>query len=95
MDTIQSAIDDIKNGKLVGYNIHSIALKGKDTLMYKHPFGSAIGINKNREADIAWLYTDSSEKYAFGSQYPIHYRSDSANVVGAGYARALKYSTKP
>lgn len=49
----------IKDGKLVGYNIHSIPGKGKDTLTYRHPFGSAIGISKNRKADVAWLHTDS------------------------------------
>ncbi|MCU0323570.1 MAG: phosphodiester glycosidase family protein, partial [Chitinophagaceae bacterium] len=50
----------IQNGKLIGYNIHSIAGKGKDTLTYRHSFGSAIGITKSRKADVAWLFTDSS-----------------------------------
>lgn len=53
----------IKNGRMVGYNIHSIAGKGKDTLTYRHPVGSAIGISKNRKADIGWLYSDSSNKW--------------------------------
>ena len=34
----------IRDGKLVSYNIHTIPGKGKDTLTYRHPFGSAIGI---------------------------------------------------
>ena len=55
----------IKDGKLVGYNIHSIPGRGKDTLTYKHPFGSAIGISKKRWADIAWLYTDSAKKHPY------------------------------
>src|SRR5688572_11828364 len=50
----------IKDGKLVGYNIHTINGRGKDTFTYRHPFGSAIGISKDRKADIAWLYTDTS-----------------------------------
>ena len=54
----------IKEGKLVAYNVHTIAGKGKDTLTYKHPLGSAIGISKNKEADVAWIYADSSLKYA-------------------------------
>lgn len=62
----------IKDGKLISYNIHSIAGKGKDTLTYRHSFGSAIGINKKREADIAWLYTDSSLKYPYARQAPIN-----------------------
>ncbi len=45
----------IKNKKLVGYNVHTINGRGKDTFTYRHPFGSAIGISKKRKADIAWL----------------------------------------
>ena len=58
----------IKDGKLVSYNVHTTALKGKDTLTYLHTFRSAIGISKKRKADIAWLYTDSVAKYVFASQ---------------------------
>lgn len=50
----------IKDGKAVGFNIHTIAGRGKDTLTYRHPFGSALGISKKRKADVAWLLTDSS-----------------------------------
>jgi len=49
----------IRNGKLVAYNIHSIPGRGKDTLTYRHPLGSAIGISKKRKADVAWLFSDS------------------------------------
>ena len=52
----------IMDGKLVSYNIHTIPGRGKDTLTYRHPFGSAIGISKKRQAEVAWLYTDSSAK---------------------------------
>lgn len=61
----------IKNGKLVGYNIHTINGRGKDTFTYRHPLGSAIGISKKRFADVAWLYTDSSKKFAYASQRPL------------------------
>ena len=67
----------IKDGKLVGYNIHSIPGRGKDTLTYRHPFGSAIGVFNNRRADIAWLFTDSSSKYAYASQDALKVQSDS------------------
>ena len=67
----------IKDGKLAGYNIHSIPGRGKDTLTYRHPFGSAIGISKKRTADVAWLYTDSSFKYPFAKQYAISLVRDS------------------
>jgi hypothetical protein len=53
----------MKDGKMVSYNIHSMAGRGKDTLTYRHPVGSAIGISKKREADIGWLYTDSSRRW--------------------------------
>jgi exopolysaccharide biosynthesis protein len=58
----------IRNGKLVSYNVHSTALKGKDTMLYMHTFRSAIGITKKRKADVAWLYTDSTKTKAFASQ---------------------------
>ena len=58
----------VKDGKLVSYNTHTIALKGKDTLTYKHPFASAIGISKKRKADVAWTYTDSSANKSYALQ---------------------------
>jgi exopolysaccharide biosynthesis protein len=60
----------IKKGKLVGYNIHTIPGRGKDTFTYRHPFGSAIGISKKRKTDIAWLFTDSSLRHSFALQMP-------------------------
>jgi Phosphodiester glycosidase len=59
----------IKNGRLVSYNIHSIPMRGKDTFQYRHPLASSIGINKHREADVAWTLTDTSKRYAYASQF--------------------------
>ena len=67
----------IKEGKLVAYNQHSIPGKGKDTLTYRHTFSSAIGISKNREADIAWLFTDSILKFSYSPNYPFVSTRDS------------------
>ena len=67
----------IRDSKINAYNIHSIAMKGKDTFQYKHPLGSAIGISKTRKADIAWLYTDSSRKYPMAIQSPVYAFKDS------------------
>lgn len=67
----------IKNGKLVGYNIHTIAGKGKDTLTYRHPFTGAIGISKKRTADIAWILTDSNQTSAYASQHSVNFLKDS------------------
>src|SRR6185436_13174621 len=68
----------IKDGKLVGYNVHSIPGRGKDTLTYRHPFGSAIGISKKRTADISWLFTDSSFKYPQALNMPVLPKKDSS-----------------
>jgi hypothetical protein len=68
----------IDERKLIGYNIHTIPGRGKDTFTYRHPFGSAIGISKKRKADIAWLLTDSTmEKYPFASQSAWEAKKDS------------------
>ena len=77
----------IKEGKLVGYNIHSIPARGKDTLTYRHPYGSAIGISKKRKADIAWLYTDSSLTYAQAIQFVPKLTRDSVNRLPFDSAR--------
>ncbi len=68
----------IKEGKLVGYNIHTINGRGKDTFTYRHPLGSAIGISKKREADVAWLFTDSAKRYPYVRQAPLKPVRDSS-----------------
>jgi exopolysaccharide biosynthesis protein len=67
----------IKDGKLVSYNVHAVAGRGKDTLTYTHPLGSAIGINKKRDADIAWVYTDSASAIPLAEQFPLQVYKDS------------------
>src|SRR5690606_9213083 len=71
----------VKDGKMVSYNIHSLPGRRTDTLTYRHPFGSAIGISKNRKADVAWLYTDSSNKKAFAFQQPVKAFKDSVSQL--------------
>ena len=70
----------VKEGKLVGYNIHTIAMRGKDTFQYRHPLGSALGINKKRKADVAWLYTDSIKLAPYAWQNPIPANKDSSKI---------------
>jgi exopolysaccharide biosynthesis protein len=67
----------IKDGKMVAYNVHTLPIRGKDTFQYRHPLGSAIGIDKNRNADVAWLYTDSFYKKPFVFQQPVKAIKDS------------------
>jgi hypothetical protein len=67
----------IKNGKLVGYNIHTINGRGKDTFTYHHPLGSAIGISKKREPDVAWVFTDSFVRVPYYRPLPLMAIKDS------------------
>lgn len=81
----------IRDGKLVSYNIHSLPGKGKDTLTYRHPLGSAIGISRKRKADVAWLYTDSSRHFAYASQQSVAAWRDSVQGSGmSDFTRAGK-----
>lgn len=80
----------IKDGKQVGYTVHSIAGKGKDTLTYRHPFGSALGISAKRKADIAWLYTDSSGRWPSAWDYPVAYSKDSSAAFHISYKEMKK-----
>jgi exopolysaccharide biosynthesis protein len=67
----------VKNGKMLNYNVHTIPLRGKDTFMYAHPFRSAIGITKKRNADIGWVYADTGKRTPFISQSYHNYYKDS------------------
>lgn len=67
----------VRNGVTQAYQVHTINGRGKDTFTYRHPFGSAIGIGKNRKADVAWLYTDSSSSAIYASESPVAFLKDS------------------
>jgi hypothetical protein len=75
----------IKEGRIVSYNVHTVNGKGKDTFTYRHPLGSAIGIAKNRKADIAWLLTDSAANYPVADQWPHPAVKDSIEKPAATY----------
>jgi hypothetical protein len=75
----------MKDGKIVSYNVHSLPGRGKDTLTYRHPFTSAIGISKKRRADVAWIYTDSLSKVPTASQWSIPAFKDSIQNPEAKY----------
>lgn len=67
----------MRNGSMLAYNPHSIALRGRDSLLYLHTFRSAIGVGRNRKADIAWLFTDSTAKRPFAFQQVVPAWKDS------------------
>ena len=72
----------IKDGKLLSFNNEIIAGKAKDTLTYQHIFASAIGIDRKRNADVAWILTDSSKYFAFASQHAVKAFKDSSAKHG-------------
>ncbi len=97
----------IKEGKVVSHNVHSMPMKGKDTLQYRHPFASAIGITRRRKADVAWTYTDSSTKKSYALQnvqVPIRdsisslsfekAKLYSAEILDAGFTGVKKLKTR-
>jgi hypothetical protein len=51
----------VRDGRQLAYNIP--AVKGKNDSLYTYVTRGAIGINKKRNADVAWLYTDSSKRW--------------------------------
>ena len=71
----------VNKGQLLAYNLHNIPGKGKDTFTYRHSFSGAIGIRKNREADIAWLFTDSASRFPLASQIAVPHFKDSNAVL--------------
>lgn len=77
----------MKDGKLLGYNEQTIPAKGRDTLTYFHSFFGALGISKKRNADIAWIYTDSSKKIAYASETPVHFFRDSTTDLNLKYVK--------
>ena len=77
----------VKDGKLVSYNEETIPAKGKDTLTYFHSFFGTLGISKRRNADIAWTYTDSSKRFPFASETPVHFFRDSTKQVNLNTIR--------
>jgi len=56
----------IRQGKLLSYNVPVV--KGKNDSLYRYVTRSAIGITKNRKADVAWLFTDTARQYAMALQ---------------------------
>ena len=54
----------IRDGKLLAFNVTSIARRGQDTGSFSYVTRGAIGIDRHGRADVAWLLTDSSRRHA-------------------------------
>lgn len=68
----------MKDGYLRGYNVPALKSRNSDSFYY--PTRAAIGINKKRKADAAWIFTDTAQlwPYAFEKQ-PIVARGKSGD----------------
>lgn len=66
----------VKDGQVVSYNAQDISGKGRDNGYYFHPFYGTFGIYRNRTADIAWTFSDTTLQELFASQEPVYYVRD-------------------
>lgn len=72
----------MKKGRLVAYNIVSIKGIGHDSLLYYYPTRSAIGIDRKRRADVAWIFTDSARRKPYAFEFePALSKGEDANPV--------------
>ena len=57
----------VKDGKIAAYGVTSLRGTGRDSVLYYYPTRGAIGIDRKRRADVAWIFTDTSHPnpYAF------------------------------
>ena len=55
----------VKDGKMVAYNVTALRGTGRDSTLYYYPTRGAIGIDRRRRADVAWIFTDSSRHWPY------------------------------
>ena len=77
---------------MLAYNNHVIPMRGKDTFQYKHPFTGAIGIDKKRNADVAWVFTDSTMRFPYAAQFVVSASRDSFPSFYPYQAKSVRYS---
>ena len=56
----------IRNGKMLSYNVPALKSLKSDSFYY--PTRSAIGIKRNGRADVAWIFTDTAERWPYAFQ---------------------------
>lgn len=56
----------IRNGRILSYNVPALKSRTSDSFYY--PTRGAIGIAKNRRADVAWLFTDTAQRWPYAFQ---------------------------
>jgi Phosphodiester glycosidase len=55
----------VRDGKLIDYNVVSLKGIGDDSLLFYYPTRGAIGIDRNRQADVAWTFTDTARRWPY------------------------------
>ena len=55
----------VRDGKMLAYNVCSLRGTGNDSMQYYYITRGAIGIDRKRRADVAWLFTDSSRRWPY------------------------------
>ncbi len=57
----------IRNGRQVAYNVMALKGTGPDSNLYYYPTRSALGIDRKRRADVAWIFSSTMYRrpYAF------------------------------
>jgi Phosphodiester glycosidase len=55
----------VKDGQLLAYNTGSLRGTGRDSVLYYYPTRGAIGIDRQRRADVAWTFTDTSRRWPY------------------------------
>jgi hypothetical protein len=80
IETNQNISMVMKDGRLVAYSVPSLRGQGDDSLLYYYPTRGAIGIDRKRNADVAWTFTDSAHRwpYAF-EEMPVVAKGEEAN----------------
>lgn len=58
----------IRHGKQLAFGPGTIKGSGRDSSYFYHPLRSALGINRHRRADVAWLFADSTRRKPFAFQ---------------------------
>ncbi len=59
----------VRNGKILGYNVKSLAGNGPDSSLYYYPTRGALGISRKGKADVAWVFNDSSNHWAYAFEW--------------------------
>lgn len=56
----------MRDERIISYNVPALKSRVSDSFYY--PTRSAIGLTKKRNADIAWLFTDTAKKWPYAFQ---------------------------